>query len=153
MRQTLRELGLDDQELQRLGVRLLHVRMPYPLEGRIVREFAAGLQEILVLEDKRPFVELFVKDELYGLPDRPLVLGKLDEDGKWLVPIHAELDTVSIARLVAERLLKRAAPGELAALEERLERITRPRSLAPLAMSRTPYFLSLIHISEPTRPY
>ena len=142
MRQTLRELGLDDQELQRLGVRLLHVRMPYPLEGRIVREFAAGLQEILVLEDKRPFVELFVKDELYGLPDRPLVLGKLDEDGKWLVPIHAELDTVSIARLVAERLLKRAAPGELAALEERLERITRPRSLAPLAMSRTPYFCS-----------
>jgi len=142
LRQTLRELGLDDRELQRLGVRLLQLRMPYPLEGRIVREFAAGLEEILVLEDKRPFVELFVKDELYGLPDRPLVLGKLDEDGKWLVPIHAELDTVSIARLVAERLLKRAAPGELAALEERLERITRPRSLAPLAMSRTPYFCS-----------
>ena len=142
MRQTLRELGLDDRELQRLGVRLLQLRMPYPLEGGIIREFAAGLEEILVLEDKRPFVELFVKDELYGLADRPLVLGKLDEDSKWLVPIHAELDTVSIARLVAERLLKRAAPGELAVLEERLERITRPRSLAPLAMSRTPYFCS-----------
>jgi len=142
MRQTLRELGLDDRELQRLGVRLLQVRMPYPLEGRIVREFAEGLSEILVLEDKRPFVELFVKDELYGLPDRPLVLGKLDENGTWLVPIHAELDTVSIAKLVADRLLKRAAPGELPALQERLERITRPRSLAPLAMSRTPYFCS-----------
>ena len=142
LRQTLRELGLDDGELQRLGVRLLQLRMPYPLEGRIVREFASGLAEILVLEDKRPFVELFVKDELYGLPDRPLVLGKLDEHGTWLVPIHAELDTVSIARLVADRLLKRAEPGELTTLEERLERITRPRALAPLAMSRTPYFCS-----------
>lgn len=83
----------------------LQLRMPYPLEGGIIREFAAGLEEILVLEDKRPFVELFVKDGSMGLADRPLVLGKLD-DGKWLVPIHAELDTVSIARLVAERLLK-----------------------------------------------
>ncbi|MBK8468398.1 MAG: indolepyruvate ferredoxin oxidoreductase family protein [Actinomycetales bacterium] len=142
LRQTLRELGLDDDELHRLGVRLLQLRMPYPLEGRIVREFAQGLAEILVLEDKRPFVELFVKDELYGLPDRPLVLGKLDEDGRWLVPIHAELDTVSIARLVAGRLLKRAAPGELTILQDRLERITRPRSLAALPLSRSPYFCS-----------
>src|SRR3712207_8194565 len=48
----------DDADLRRLGVRLLQLRMPYPLEGRIVREFASGLREILVLEDKRPFVEL-----------------------------------------------------------------------------------------------
>ena len=142
LRQACRDLGLSDEDLGRLGVRLLQLRMPYPLEGQIVRRFASGLREILVLEDKRPFVELFVKDELYGLPDRPLVLGKLDEHGTWLVPIHAELDTVSIARLVADRLLKRAEPGELTTLEERLERITRPRALAPLAMSRTPYFCS-----------
>ena len=135
LRQALRELGLKDSDLQRLGVRLLHMRMPYPLDGQIVREFASGLRQILVLEDKRPFLELFFKDELYGMSDRPLVLGKLDEAGAPLVPIHHELDTHSIARLVADRL------GPLPGLEERLKRMSRPR-LEPLPLSRSPYFCS-----------
>ena len=58
LRQACRDLGLDDDALRELGVRLLQLRMPYPLEGQIVRQFAAGLEEILVIEDKRPFVEL-----------------------------------------------------------------------------------------------
>jgi indolepyruvate ferredoxin oxidoreductase len=139
LRQALRELGLDDAELRRLGVRLLQLRMPYPLEGRIVREFASGLREILVLEDKRPFVELFIKDELYGLTDRPLVLGKLDAEGVHLVPIHHELDTRSIARLVTGTL-RRLEP--LPHVEERLDRMTRELRLEPLTLSRSPYFCS-----------
>ena len=87
LRQTLRELGLDDDDLRGLGVRLLHLRMPYPLDGKVIREFAAGLEEILVLEDKRPFIELYLKDELYGMPQRPLVLGKQDEHGLSLIHI------------------------------------------------------------------
>jgi indolepyruvate ferredoxin oxidoreductase len=142
LRQTLRELGLDDDDLRRLGVRLLHLRMPYPLDGKVIREFAAGLEEILVLEDKRPFIELYIKDELYGMPHRPLVLGKLDEHGRPLVPINAELDTASVARLVADRLTHRADLPDLPGFRHRLERITRPRELAPLALSRSPYFCS-----------
>jgi indolepyruvate ferredoxin oxidoreductase len=139
LRQALRELGLDDDELQRLGVRLLQLRMPYPLEGRIVREFASGLAEILVLEDKRPFVELFVKDELYGMTDRPLVLGKLDEEGVPLVPVHHELDTESIARLVASRLRRLE---DLPGVEERLKQMAGMEPLEPLSLSRSPYFCS-----------
>ncbi len=139
MRQTMRELGLDDDELRRLGVRLLQLRMPYPLDGHFLRQFAQGLEEILVLEDKRPFIELFVKDELYGMTDRPLVLGKLDEQGRPLVPIHAELDPASIARLVAGRLTRRA---ELPDVQRRLERVTRPQSLPALPLARSPYFCS-----------
>ncbi|HRW19955.1 MAG TPA: indolepyruvate ferredoxin oxidoreductase family protein [Dermatophilaceae bacterium] len=139
LRQTLRELGLHDDELRRLGVRLMQLRMPYPLDGSAIRDFARGLEEILVLEDKRPFVELFVKDELYSLPDRPLVLGKLDEHGMPLVPVHNELDTASIARLVAGRLTKRA---DLPALQARLDRVTRPVQLPALTVSRSPYFCS-----------
>ncbi len=142
LRQTLRELGLSDDDLHRLGVRLLQLRMPYPLDGTIVREFARGLAEILVLEDKRPFVELFVKDELYGLADRPLVLGKLDEHGRALVPIHAELDTSSVATLVTSRISKFAEVDELTEVAARLERMTRPRGLAPLPLARSPYFCS-----------
>jgi indolepyruvate ferredoxin oxidoreductase len=139
LRQALRELGLDDGQLQRLGVRLLQLRMPYPLDGRIVREFAAGLQQILVLEDKRPFIELFLKDELYGVSDRPLVLGKLDEAGAPLVPIHHELDPGSIARLVAGRLRSLDALPEV---EERLARMSGVHQLEPLSLSRSPYFCS-----------
>ncbi len=133
------DLGVDDGELQRLGVRLLQLRMPYPLDGQVVREFASGLQHILVLEEKRPFIELFIKDELYGLSDRPLVLGKLDEEGRQLVPIHHELDTESIAKLVAAQLLRLE---DLPHVRERLDRMTAPKQLAPLSLSRSPYFCS-----------
>ncbi|MCH8627922.1 indolepyruvate ferredoxin oxidoreductase family protein [Arsenicicoccus piscis] len=139
LRQTLRELGIDDDELRRLGVRLLQLRMPYPLDGTVVRSFARGLSEILVLEDKRPFIELFVKDELYALADRPLVLGKLDEQGRPLVPLHAELDTASIARLVAERL---GRLDDLPDMQRRLERVTRPTTRPALPLARSPYFCS-----------
>ena len=139
LRQALRELGLDDSELQRLGVRLLQLRMPYPLDGQVIRRFASGLREILVLEDKRPFIELFIKDELYGLSERPLVLGKLDEEGTHLVPIHHELDTSSIAELVAARLLR---IQDLPQVRERLRRLSTHHALEPLALSRSPYFCS-----------
>ncbi len=139
LRQACRDLGLDDAALEHLGVRLLQLRMPYPLEGHIVREFASGLQEILVLEDKRPFIELLVKDELYGLSERPAVLGKLDEEGRPLVPIHAELDTAGIARLLAARLRRFASVPEV---ERHLERMTTRPALEQLAVSRSPYFCS-----------
>jgi indolepyruvate ferredoxin oxidoreductase len=139
LRQALRDLGIDDDELRRLGVRLLQLRMPYPVDGQVVRQFASGLEEILVLEDKRPFVELFVKDELYGLSDRPMVLGKLDERGVSLVPLHDELDTKSIATLVAARLER---IEELPAVRERLASMNQRRALEPLTLARSPYFCS-----------
>lgn len=143
LRQALSALGLDDDELNRLGVRLLQLRMPYPLEGEIVREFSRGLTEILILEDKRPFVQLFVKDELYPVPDRPLVVGKTDENGETLLPMTAELDQAALCTAVVKRLsrfhdLAEAAPHVL----ERLERLTKPRTLAPLPLARSPYFCS-----------
>ena len=138
LRQALRMLDLDDAELGRLGIRLLHLRMPYPLDGKIVREFALGLSEVLVLEDKRPFVELLIKDELYGLTDRPAVLGKLDEHGTHLVPLHHELDPVSIASLVAGRISRL---GGAPSLEDRLAHI-RPVPGDPLPLARTPFYCS-----------
>src|ERR1700761_1681645 len=61
LRQALTTLGLGDDELQRLGLRLLKLGVIYPLEPGIVTEFAAGLDEIIVVEDKRAFLEDAVK--------------------------------------------------------------------------------------------
>ena len=90
-RQALHDLGLDDETCRRIGLRLHKVNVVWPLEATITREFAEGLQEILVVEEKRQVIEYQLKEELYGWrPDvRPNVLGKFDESegdetgGEW----------------------------------------------------------------------
>src|SRR4051794_37318838 len=103
VRQALGELGLDEAALAHHGIRLLNMGMIFPMEPRIVREFARGLQEILVVEEKRAFLELFARDILYSMPDRPAVVGKSDEEGRPLLNSHGELDPDKIARAIAAR--------------------------------------------------
>ena len=86
LRQALADLGLDDAALERYGVRLLQIGMVFPLEPQIIHSFAQGLEELLVVEEKRAFLELFVRDILYDRADRPRVLGKHDEQGRPLIP-------------------------------------------------------------------
>ena len=131
LRQALDILGLSGEELARRGVRLLRLGMPWPLDGRTIREFAEGLREIVVVEEKRPFVEQQIKELLYALPGRPAVLGKSDETGRALFPSGGELEPGLIARRLARRLGAEPPP--------RATRETIP--LIPL-MARTPYFCS-----------
>src|SRR5258705_4800344 len=93
VRQALTELGLDEAALRRYGIRILKMGMLFPMEPRVVREFSRGLQEILVVEEKRSFLELFARDVLYGWPERPQMVGKFDEEERPLIPITGELDT------------------------------------------------------------
>src|SRR5256714_8919493 len=126
LREALRELGLDDAALRRHGVRLLKIGMLFPMEPGIVREFARGLEELLVIEEKRAFCELFIRDVLYNLTVRPQITGKYDLDGRPLVPADAELDADRVAQIVAARLERRipheaitAPVAPLQALRER----------------------------------
>ncbi len=107
LRQALADLGLDDGVLRRHGIRLLKLGMLFPLEREIVREFARGLDEVLVVEEKRGFVELLLREALYELAERPRIVGKRDDAGQILVPADGELDADSIARIVARRLDRR----------------------------------------------
>src|SRR5690606_37967660 len=104
VRQALRDLGLDEAALLARGISILKMGMIFPVEPGIVREFAKGLEELIVIEDKRPFLELFVKDILYGEAERPRVLGKTDEHGAPLLPAHGELSADQIARALVQRL-------------------------------------------------
>jgi indolepyruvate ferredoxin oxidoreductase len=140
LRQALRELGLSDEDLRRYGIRILKVGMLFPLEPTIVREFARGLEEVLVIEEKRAFVELFVRDVLYNQAERPRVVGKHDVDGRPLVPAHAELDSDRIAQILASRLERRIQLESITARVALLEALReRP---APLTLARQPYFCS-----------
>jgi indolepyruvate ferredoxin oxidoreductase len=122
-RQALADLGLDDETCRRVGIRLHKVNVVWPLEATITREFAQGLQEILVVEEKRQVIEYQLKEELYGWrPDvRPHVLGKFDESEgdqgggewsqanpaqHWLLRAQADLTPAIIAKAIAKRLVK-----------------------------------------------
>ncbi|HRM84100.1 MAG TPA: indolepyruvate ferredoxin oxidoreductase family protein, partial [Acidovorax temperans] len=78
MRQALVDLGLDDDTCRSLGIRVHKVNVVWPLEATITRDFAQGLQEILVVEEKRQVIEYQLKEELYNwrADVRPNVLGK-----------------------------------------------------------------------------
>ena len=67
---ALRGLGLDGRGLERAGIRILKLGMLWPLEPEIAREFAHGLDEILVAEEKGPFLETLLKEALYGVAGR-----------------------------------------------------------------------------------
>ncbi|MXW94265.1 MAG: indolepyruvate ferredoxin oxidoreductase family protein [Acidimicrobiaceae bacterium] len=146
LRQALSDLGLDDDALHRFGIRLLRIGMVWPLEPGIVRRFAAGLNEILVLDEKRAFIELFVRDILYGRAGAPRVVGKTDEQGRRLVPADGELSADRIAVAVADRLRSGVLGGGVGALpmamEARLALIEAASKAGAAVLSRAPYWCS-----------
>jgi indolepyruvate ferredoxin oxidoreductase len=140
LREALAELGLDNAALRQYGIRLLKIEMLFPMEPGTIREFARGLEEILVVEEKRAFCELFIRDILYNQAERPKVVGKSDENGRPLVPADGELDADRIAQIVAARLERRIQLASITARVALLEALRqRP---APLTLSRQPYFCS-----------
>ena len=106
VRQALRDLGIDHKLAGDIGIRLYKVGMPWPLDKQGVREFAQGLDEILVVEEKRALIENQLKEQLYNCSEgnRPRVVGKYDEHGSWLLPSMDELTPARIARVIAERI-------------------------------------------------
>ena len=93
MRQALRELGITPEIAARIGLRLYKIGMPWPLEPQGVREFAVGLEEIFIVEERREIVENQVKQELFNWRDdvRPRIVGKMDEHDKRFLPFEAEI--------------------------------------------------------------
>ena len=122
-------LGLDEDGLRRNGIRLLQLGMVYPLDGEICRRFAMGLQEIMVVEEKRGFIELHLRDALYGMPDAPRVVGKKDPDGTRLVPTHGALDSDSIVEPLRRRFLQKISA-------ERLTPAPAPAAASPVAFGK-----------------
>lgn len=104
--QALDDLGIDPDYAAELGLRVYKVGMPWPLERDGVRHFAEGLEEILVVEEKRAVMENQLKEQLYNWRDdvRPRVIGKFDENGDWELPSAFELSPARIARVIAARL-------------------------------------------------
>ena len=141
LRQALADMGLDDYGLAHAGVRILHPTMIWPLDPDVVKRFAADLDEIVVIEEKRPFLERQIKEILYDESRAPRVVGKQDGRGAALLPAEGEIDADVIARALGPRLLQR---GHIDSVEGRLRKLAESASRPlPLPMAaRSPFFCS-----------
>jgi indolepyruvate ferredoxin oxidoreductase len=158
--QALADLGIDKELARHIGLRVYKVAMSWPLEPTGARRFAEGLEEILVVEEKRQLIEYQIKEELYNWKEgvrAPRVVGKFDDSGEWsrsggqpagtwLLPAHYEHSPAMVARAIAQRLSKLGMAEKLGSqFRERLafldfkEKIlAKPRVTAV----RQPYFCS-----------
>ena len=149
VRQAFDDLGIDEAYAAEIGLRLFKVGMPWPLEADSVRHFAEGLEEILVVEEKRQIIEYQLKEMLYNWREdvRPRVIGKYDESGEWPVPVNrwllpptAELTPAIVARAIAQRVARFHGSERITAymdfLADKAKALSRPR----VALLRTPWF-------------
>ena len=143
VRQAFDELGIDEIKCNDLGIRLFKIGCPWPIPRQELVEFARGLDLIIVVEEKRSLIEVQVREELYGMPNQPICIGKKDESGNWLFPVKGALDSNDVAICIGERILKHVgANDEIAAHVARLKGAQRALAEATDVALRIPYFCS-----------
>ncbi|WP_407169897.1 indolepyruvate ferredoxin oxidoreductase family protein [Bradyrhizobium sp. ORS 111] len=148
IRQALRELGITPEIAAKIGIRLYKIGMPWPLEPEGVRNFAVGLEEIFIVEERREIVENQVKQELFNWRDdvRPRIVGKMDDHDKRFLTFAAELSVASLASSLTERLLRLNLNPEIAEMLRAKadwfngRQSTQMQATAPV--TRVPYFCS-----------
>jgi len=144
VRQALYELGIDEARAKDIGLSLYKVGMPWPLEPQGIRTFCEGLDEVLVVEEKREMIEHQLRWQLYNWKAdvRPAVVGKHDENDNWLLPPENELDVGIIAHVIAKRMAKLFKSKDIQQkLDYFTERKRASEGYTP-AINRTPYFCS-----------
>jgi len=158
--QALADLGIDERVARDIGLRVYKIAMSWPLEPQGARRFADGLEEILVVEEKRQVIEYQIKEELYTWDPAkraPRVVGKFDDNGEWsraegqpagtwLLPAHYEHSPAMVARAIAQRLDKLGLSEKLGSqFKERLAFLNfKEKALAKPRVTtvRQPYFCS-----------
>jgi indolepyruvate ferredoxin oxidoreductase len=141
-RQALRDLGVDEARARTLGIRLYKVAMPWPLERSGVLKFAEGLDEIIVVEEKRALVEDQLRQILYGAANAPRIVGKFDEAGGWLFASNGDLGPDVIATALGRRLGSRFGDADAAARAEAIAARRAAMARSARLAERPPHFCS-----------
>jgi indolepyruvate ferredoxin oxidoreductase len=144
VRQALDDLGIDEARAKQIGLAVYKVGMSWPLEREGIRRFAEGLEEILVVEEKRAVIENQLKEQLYNwrADVRPRVVGKFDEAGEWLLPSTGELTPARIARTIAKRIARFHSSDDVAQRLRFLAEKEKAMEGGRTPMARVPYFCS-----------
>ena len=138
LREALGLLGLaGDDDLRDAGIRLFQLLMPVPVDEQQIRDFAHGLAEVLVIEEKNPTLELLVKSAMYDSDERPRVVGRHDETGGLLIPGTGMLDADRLLEPLRRRLVARLGDDAVRPLPAK-----QAASRIPLTINRTPFYCS-----------
>ncbi|GAA3021243.1 indolepyruvate ferredoxin oxidoreductase family protein [Actinokineospora globicatena] len=137
LRDALGRMGLTEGELERRGVRLLRLGMVHPLDQELLGRFADGLDEVVVVEDKRAFIETLVKEALFDRAVRPRVYGKRGPDGKALIPVTGALEADRLVTVLGPLLAERLGREHV-----RLPQRSTRSQIALTVVNRTPFFCS-----------
>jgi indolepyruvate ferredoxin oxidoreductase len=142
--QALEYLGIDEQMAADVGIRVYKIGMTWPLEKTGIHTFTRGLEDIIVVEEKRAFLEYQLKEQLYNWEEidksgqpRPTIVGKYDEAGNWILPSTGELTPAMIALVIAKRLSRffsnDTITSRVAWIEAKEKELTLPRANFPRA--------------------
>ncbi len=141
VRQALDEMGVTPAVAEELGIRLYKVAMTWPLEPKGAVEFAKGLEEILVVEEKRPLIEDQMAKLLINEANTPKrIFGKQDEAGAPLLSAYGELTPGAVAQAIFGRMKRFTDRPEFEQRLARLEQVEAAAKGAPAGIMRTPYF-------------
>ncbi len=144
--QALEYLGLDEAACADIGIRVYKVGMTWPLEPEGIARFAQGLEDIIVVEEKRAFIERQMKEQFFNWPaswgQRPSIVGKYDESGEWILPSTGELTPATIAGVIGRRIQKffnnDSIEQRLQWMQEKEAELALPRASFP----RVPHYCS-----------
>jgi len=155
--QALEDLGIGKRKAGAIGLRVFKVGMSWPLEPVSTHEFANGLQEILVVEEKRSIIEDQLTGQLYNWPvdRRPKVIGEFDEEGRDLLPNISELTPAMVARAIAGRIKRfHLDQTDIDTIEKKLSFYSHKEMVLDsprVKLDRTPHYCSGCPHSTSTR--
>ena len=141
--QALNDLGVTDEKASELGLRILKVAMPFPIDDKTYSEFADGLEEVLVIDDRREQTENAFKRICFEWPveKRPRIVGRRDEDGALLFRNYGEVTADDVATVIAKRISKIHQDEKVMRRLKLLEETSSAgASRSPLDLARLPYF-------------
>ena len=105
--EAFESLGWTTDYLNKAGIRILKLGATFPVDSAVINQFSNGLDEIFVIEEKRSFIEMLVKEEMYNHSNKPIIVGKYDKNNKNLIPGYGELTADHLAKILFNRYSKK----------------------------------------------
>ena len=134
-------LGIDREEAEKYKLTTLKLGMVWPIDDGFVKDWADGLDKILVVEEKRGLIESQVKEALYGMVNSPKIIGKHDDNGRLLLPSNGVLDPIIVGKAIANKLIGSSKSEKLENALKSMSIGSRSEANTP-APDRIPYFCS-----------
>jgi indolepyruvate ferredoxin oxidoreductase len=105
--EAFHSLGWDEKFLNSKGIRVLKLGATFPVDSNIIKRFSQNLDEIFIIEEKRSFIEMLIKEEIYNYSNKPIIVGKNDENNKPLIPGYGELTADDLSKILFKRYSSR----------------------------------------------